>query len=70
MESNKLRRLISRIRREKYRGLSRDEEILLSTSYHAGIFTTAIADLFIECNRGLVTWIANKYVGRGVDFDD
>ena len=70
MESNKLKRLISRIRREKYRGLSRDEEILLSTSYHAGIFTTAIADLFIECNRGLVTWIANKYVGRGVDFDD
>jgi RNA polymerase sigma factor (sigma-70 family) len=70
MESNKIRRLLSRIKREKYRGLSAEEEILLSTSYHAGIFTTDIANTFIECNRGLVTWIANKYIGRGVDFDD
>ena len=70
MESNRVKRLISRIRREKYRGLSAEEEILLSTSYHAGIFTTDIADTFVECNRGLVTWIANKYVGRGVDYDD
>lgn len=70
MESNKIKRLLSRIRREKYRGLSADEEILLSTSYHAGIFSKDISDIFVECNRGLVTWIANKYVGRGVDFDD
>ena len=61
---------LRRLKIERYRLLTRGEERFLIKAYRNGIYTELVMDTIVKCNMGLVKKVAERYIKRGIPFDD
>lgn len=61
---------LRRLTKERYRLLTRSEEKFLIKAHRQNIYEDQISDVIVKCNIGLVKKVAEKYIRRGVPYDD